>query len=117
MSKVSGNIQAPAVVRTHSGLSDLTLQSPVASGSTTNLTVGSVQNTGNVAQSLDISASNAVGCVINGASVYKGSTQLTLPAALQPGDSVTVYVNVTFDTLVAGDADSPFSFDIEETWA
>lgn len=115
MSKVSGKIKAPEAIRTHSDLADVTVSGEIASGSETNLSLGTIQNTGNVPQTYVLAITNEVNCTVN--RVAAGNSLADLPFTLQPGQSVPIYAAVKFAEVEAGAEPVTFSFDATPAWS
>lgn len=117
MATITGYVEGPTPDYSHTTLQNKTLTAKLGANKRIAISAGSVENTGNVPQTVDITASNPVGCTIEQVSAVIGPNAAPLPAVLQPGGILTVSVRVFTDDVAVGDPDVPFSIDVNDTWS
>lgn len=116
MATVTGTIAAPAPDYSHTTLNDRVLSTPLEQDLVQAVSVTGAQNTGNVPQTVDVAVSDPIGCTIEKVSGSIGAAGTTFPATLQPGDQLSVSVQVKTVAIPVGGENQPFGFTTTEIW-
>lgn len=118
MTVISGTIQSVPEVRTR-----VEPSSPISAGvKAGNLTFtqdcGDYTNTGNVPQTVTVTLSNQVGCVVSNPKFTSGVTTVNgTTVSIDPGKTFSFKVTVVTSSAPIGGSDVPFSFETTAVWA
>lgn len=119
MVHAEGTVFAPAANRTHT--EPITgVEVSVNSGADYTHGFGPYVNTGNIAQTLELSVINLTGGTLKSFSLIDAGTGDALEGTtvtVAPNQSVSATVDVTAETLAVGAANGTLSFDVESTWS
>jgi hypothetical protein len=118
MSTFNGTITAPAADKSHTGLQDKTFSGPLASGSTSGENVGTIANTGNVSQTVNLAISGAVNCTVTLQVVDTvNGAEIALPVSIPANKQYNVNALVSVTDMAPGSTAQSYSFDVTETWS
>lgn len=110
MTQISGTIEQAPDVLTHESPQDLR-EVQAFHGETKVLLLGDYRNTGNVSQTLTLSASNLQN--VESASFYFTNGEGKPTATISAGSAVTAYIELK----MSNNYNQPFSLIVVDTWA
>jgi hypothetical protein len=89
----------------------------IADGGSARVGAGVFKNTGNVTQTVSVSVTNMVNCVVENVQFVDGFTNLGPTIQLIPNEERQLFATVHAVDLSPTDGDQPLSFEIDTTWS